>query len=108
MSGERTPTLTVPSTAPPRSGSWSSLVGLVAGRPQLRYDFQYASGFIHGSSMVFKLVITGDPCGGKTTAQLCCFSAMDGMLWFYPQFQGLEAVFHWRSLWREDHSSGMC
>jgi hypothetical protein len=225
VSGERTPTLTVPSTAPPRSGSWSSLVGLAEGRPQRRYVCQcmctvctYASGFIHGSKVWklfftgdpcgkktaaqvyakvhicqflhpqllqgLKLVLTGGPCGGKTTAQVCvsvhvcarmpgvlstaprsrsCFSLLifvkgdhsAGMCvsaivftpvvlsmaprsgscfslagdpcgrkttaqvccfstcvctyckWFYPSCQGLEDIPHWWALWREDHSSGM-
>jgi hypothetical protein len=76
VSGERTPTPTVPSTAPPRSGSWSSLVDLVAGRPQHRY--------------------------------VCQCMCVHVCLWFYPHLQGLDAGPHWWTLWREDHSTGMC
>ena len=38
-----------------------------------RGAYTYANGSIHGSSKVWKLVLTGGPCGGKTTAQV--FSA---------------------------------
>lgn len=34
-----------------------------------RGAYTYANGSIHGSSKVWKLVLTGGPCGGKTTAQ---------------------------------------
>jgi hypothetical protein len=36
-----------------------------------RGAYTYANGSIHGSSKVWKLVLTGGPCGGKTTAQVC-------------------------------------
>jgi hypothetical protein len=37
-----------------------------------RGAYTYANGSIHGSSKVWKLVLTGGPCGGKTTAQVEC------------------------------------
>jgi hypothetical protein len=113
VSGERTPTPTVPSTAPPRSGSWSSLVDLVEGKPQLRYVFQCMC--MHICQWFYQRRLQGleaDLTGGA----LCREDHSSGMLfsclcmhicqWFHPRLQGLEAVFHWWSLQRIDHSSG--